>query len=485
MTRIMGAATRYLVATAVIALLAAVLINLRDEEISPQARAMTGFAPPAVADESNAYVALLGLSAPPGIEPLAEGLQLVADRDEATTGDPFARERIAHDAPDPDASADDRIAVQGDRDASCDIFNEPCLPFAKARAGAVRTLLADNALLTERYLRAQKLPAFASIAIADKDRANAERSNLEQIHALLLTNAALSAQQRNATDACDFLLADGSFWRRVLSSGGTALADKLLAFRALSEDVRLGSEMIAAAAFDSDACAPSFRTLLIPLTGDERSLANAFRIAFRPAVHMLASWPDPALSVEPESWPDRYLKETPVYDLFYRRNASINRCARLFAALEALAAAPAPRFAAARDTFLGETSDLSSPGPRWIYNPLGNLLLGRHLTFYVDYVAHAHGVAAYIALVRAQLELRLAGVPPKQVPGLLEHGGPDFKNPFDGRPFSWNPDRRTLSFDALDRRWRRWGATVPITVPEPAAAAPRAVPAFATMTLRR
>ncbi len=482
-TRIAAVAATCLAAAAAAALVAAILINLRDQDISPQARAMASFAPPAVAAESNAYVALLGLSAPPNIAPLAEGARLIAERDDALTGDPLARERAPHDEYDRDAPAEDRIAVNGDRELTCDIFDEPCLPFAKARADAIRALLADNALLTERYLHARALPAFASIAIADQRRADVERSNLGRVHALLLTSAALDVQERNAAHACDFLLTDGLFWRRVLS-GDTALGDKLSAFRALSEDVRLASEMIASTSFDAGACAPSFRALLSPLSPDEISLANAFRMAFLPAVRLLTAWPDPATSVEPESWPDRHLKETPVYDLFYRRNASINRCAQLFTDLEALAAAPTLRFAAARSEFLDRTSDLSSLGPGWIYNPLGKLLLGKHIPFQVDYIAHAHGVAAYVALVRAQLELRLIGVPIAQVPHFLEHEGSAIENPFDGRPFRWNPERRTLSFDPLDRRWRRWGAAAPIAVPEPAVAAPPTALDFATMTVR-
>ena len=146
------------------------------------------------------------------------------------------------------------------------------------------------------------------------------------MHAVLLTVAALDAQQQHAAEACSFLQADGAFWRRMLSGAGT-LGDKLSAFRALAEDARLASELIASKAFDAPSCGPSLRMLLAPLTARELSLADAFRMAFVPTVRMLASWPDPAVSVEPESWADRHLKETPLYDLFYRRNASINRSA--------------------------------------------------------------------------------------------------------------------------------------------------------------
>jgi hypothetical protein len=442
----------------------AVLINLRDPEISGQARAMAHFELPAIAAEGNAYVALLGLTAPARVDALTEGKRLAAERDGAISADPFARQRLPHEERETDPEHDDHLTFAGDLDAACDIFNEPCLPFARARDGAVRALFTGNRMLIDRYEQARRMQGFAAVPIADKRRADIERSNLGRVHAVLLTVAALDAQQLLAAEACSFLEADGAFWRRMLSGAGT-LGDKLSAFRALAEDARLASELIASTAFDAAACGPSLRMLLAPLTAGELSLADAFRAAFVPTVRMLASWPDPAISVEPESWADRHLKETPLYDLFYRRNASINRSAEVYAGLAALAAQPTSRFIAARDAFVADSSDLASVGPSWIYNPLGKTLVARHLPLHVDYIAHAHGVAAYVKLVRMQLELKLAAVSLADVPQFLERAGDDGANPLDGRPFRWDRERRSLSFDPLDRRWRRWGTSAAITGP--------------------
>jgi hypothetical protein len=448
-------------AATVCALAAAVLINLRDPEISPQARVMAHFKLPAIAPEGNAYLVLLGLTAPPRVDPMAEGKRLAAESDSALSADPFARQRLPHEEREADSDQDDHLAFTGDLDAGCDIFSEPCLPFARARDHAVRALFAGNRLLIDRYEQARRLPGFAAIAIADKHRADIERSNLGRVHAVLLTVAALDAQQLRAAEACGFLQADGAFWRRMLSGAGS-LGDKLSAFRALAEDARLASELIASNVFDAASCGSTLRMLLAPLTAKELSLADAFRIAFVPTVRMLASWPDPAISVEPESWADRHLKETPLYDLFYRRNASINRSAELYAGIAELAAQPSSRFMAARDAFAADSSDLASVGPSWIYNPLGKALIARHVPVHVDYIAHAHGIATYLKLVRMQLGLRLAAVPLAEVPQFLERAGPDGLNPLDGRPFRWDREHRSLSFDPFDRRWRRWGTSVTI-----------------------
>jgi hypothetical protein len=462
--RIAKLAASTLAGAALFALVLAILINLRDPEISGEARAMAHFELPAIAPEGNAYLVLLGLTAPPRVDALAEGRRLADERDAALSADPFARQRLPHEEREVDPEQDDHLTFAGDLDAGCDIFSEPCLPFARARDRAVRALFTGNRLLIDRYERARRMPGFAAVPIADTRRADIERSNLSRVHAVLLTVAALDAQEMHAAEACGFLQADGAFWRRMLSGAGT-LGDKLSAFRALAEDARLASEMIGSKAFDGADCGPLLRMLLTPLTAEELSVANAFRMAFVPIVRMLASWPDPAISVEPESWVDRHLKETPLYDLFYRRNASINRSAELYAGLAALAAQPTPRFIAARDAFVADSGDLMSIGPSWIYNPLGKALVGRHLLLHVDYIAHAHGAAAYLKLVRMQLELRLAAVSLAEVPQFLERAGPDSANPLDGKPFRWDREHRSLSFDPLDRRWRRWGTSVTIAGP--------------------
>ncbi|HEY2864825.1 MAG TPA: hypothetical protein VGK37_14495 [Casimicrobiaceae bacterium] len=454
-----GAAAAVLAALAV-----AALINMRDAEISTQARSMARFVPAAIPADNNAYVALLGLTAPRRSDPLAEGRRLIAERASEAPADPFAGRRPTHPTGDPGPDEDEQITLVGDVDAGCDIFNEPCLPFARTREGAIRTLIANNQLLIDRYHGTQRMSGFAVVPIPDTGRLAIEWSVLGRVHALLLTGAALDAQQGRAAEACGFLRDDGEFWRQVLS-GAATLGDKLSAFRALSEDARLGSEIIEAVSFDAGACGPPLRTLLTPLTGQQQSLADAYRMAFVPMLRMLASWPDPAVSVEPESWADRHLKETPVYELFYRRNASINRCAVVFDGLAALAAEPAPRFAAARDAFLAGNRDLTSVGPGSLYNPLGKTLLGRHLPLNVDYIAHAHGVAAYIKLVRTQLELRLARVPAADVAQFLETAAPVSTNPFDGRPFGWDRERLRISFDPIDRRWRRWGTSATVSSP--------------------
>ena len=462
--RIAKLAAWTLAAVAVCALAAAVLINLRDPEISSQARAMAHFELPAMAAEGNAYLVLLGLSAPPGVDPLGEGRRLAAERDAASSADPFARQRPPREEHEIDPEHDEHLIFSGDPDASCDIFSEPCLPFALARDRAVRALFAGNRLLIDRYEQARRMPGFAAVPIADGRRAGTERDNLGRVHAVLLTAAALDAQQLHAADACAFLQADGAFWRRMLSGAGT-LGDKLSAFRALAGDARLASELIASTSFDAAVCGPPLRMLLAPLTAEELSLAGAFRIAFVPMARMLASWPDPAISVEPEPWADRHLKETPLYELFYRRNATINRSAELYAGLAALAAQPPSRFIAAREAFVADSSDLATVGPSWVYNPLGKSLIARHLAMQVDYIAHAHGVAAYLKLVRMQLELNLAAVPLAEVPQFVERAGADGANPLDGQPFRWDSEHRSLSFDPPDRRWRRWGTNVTVAGP--------------------
>src|SRR5690242_15905396 len=98
------------------ALLLFVLVNLRDADISVQARSMARFAAEPIDADGNAYIALLGLTAPPGADPVAEGKRLAADYDGSIEADPFARRRLPRRQLDNERGQDDQVVFAGDFD---------------------------------------------------------------------------------------------------------------------------------------------------------------------------------------------------------------------------------------------------------------------------------------------------------------------------------------------------------------------------------
>ena len=77
--RIALAAAKWLVVVSGVALLLVVLVNLRDEDLTPEAKALAEFEPPTVPDGQNAFVALTGFDAPMGGDPIAAGARAVKE----------------------------------------------------------------------------------------------------------------------------------------------------------------------------------------------------------------------------------------------------------------------------------------------------------------------------------------------------------------------------------------------------------------------
>ena len=95
-----------------------------------------------------------------------------------------------------------------------------------------------------------------------------------------------------------------------------------------------------------------------------------------------------------------------------------------------------------------------------VYNPVGKILVEiarPHMTFTSPAFSRA-----YINLVRAQLEIRLAMTLSDRVQAFLSSAGAETRNPYDGMPFTWDAATGTLSFLPQSQRWRDWGTPVSV-----------------------
>ena len=97
----------------------------------------------------------------------------------------------------------------------------------------------------------------------------------------------------------------------------------------------------------------------------------------------------------------------------------------------------------------------SNPDISWLYNPIGKSLVRIAMPAYPDFIARVFDLAAYVQLVRAQLEARLANVASDQMPSFLGAVGPDARNPYTGQSFTWDAATHKLSFTPMSNHpWR-------------------------------
>jgi hypothetical protein len=151
------------VALVCIAFVAAVVVlNLFDEELSPNV-AVLAIRPQPVPARDNAYLALLGIDAPAGVDPIDEGLRLV-EENEREIARPMSDRRREFD----EAYREGKFAprVSAPRFPACEAPAIPCLRASLIREPALRAQLEASGLQVERYLQTLQLPAFDETAKA-------------------------------------------------------------------------------------------------------------------------------------------------------------------------------------------------------------------------------------------------------------------------------------------------------------------------------
>jgi hypothetical protein len=449
-------------------ILIVVVINWKDEELSDGATALAKFHPPVLPNAQNAYLALVGFDAPAGSNPVTEGARIVAAHNaavEARKSLPPAQRAEALE------SAAAKAGVSGANLQfrwSGKPFGDPLglasLPQAMERGGEIADLQKLNAELFRRYLALQQMPAFADVSTPDIASVSLGNGVFNGPRMVLLSKAALDAQTHHEPAALAYFAADIAFWRRVLVGRGS-LVDKMIAVRMLGADLREVADLLALPAFDAHAYAAPLRQILSPLTPVELDASPMFNREFGLNLNSLSATFAQARadsSVGLLEW----FEHGPLSGRFLlKENATLNIVARDTLLLSTGSPAAYPKI---RDALNDQAKAAFEPWKGSLYNPLGKVLVAVSAPSYLEYLARLCDLAAYQALVRAQLELRLANVAASDVSFYLVTAPAATKNPYTGYIFNWNPATRSLSFEPNSIRWREWGASVTLPpIPAP------------------
>jgi len=455
--RIALATIKWLAIVGGAALVVVLLVNSRDEALTPEASSLAELQTSALPNAQNAYLVLIGFDAPPGVEPTAAGASLVAENNASAASDPVGWGRISKLAgKDASVEREAQLKFVGNLNALHDPLDGGCLPQALEHAHDIRSMIEANEVLVARYLAMQRLPAYANTSVPDILQSTPPAAGWIASRRLLLMRSCLDLQSGQVAGALEFLAADSDMWRRVLGYG--ALLDEMIAVRGLASDLKVLSDLIDVATFDVGANEAKLRQILAPLTAVELNMVSAFRREFELQVNLITELPKEVANDKTAGWIDRLTNGS----LFFKPNATVNLTAKLFSGLLKIANSPPSEYVVLQGALQREIRAQSEPAISWIYNPIGRQLATLTVPSYADaeYVTRVFDLAAYANLVRAQLELRLAAIPPAQVPQFLTAAGPETQDPYTKLPFRWNASDNSLSFDPKSSRWREWSTKV-------------------------
>src|SRR5258707_4454120 len=119
-----------------------VLINLRDEALTPEAQSLAEFHRPSLPDEQNAYLALVGFDAPSDGDPIAAGVQIVEKHDADAAADPMGAQRAERMTL--WAVREGHLKFVVDKDSLCDPISKPCLQPSLTDPAQLRAMAEAN-----------------------------------------------------------------------------------------------------------------------------------------------------------------------------------------------------------------------------------------------------------------------------------------------------------------------------------------------------
>jgi hypothetical protein len=347
-------------------------------------------------------------------------------------------------------------AQLADAERLCGLGNTEAAPYRCIEHARLDrdALVADHRELLDDYRRLWRYASFTNLQPDQFDGPLLPWSLVLQAKRLLHTEVALLLVDGEADRAVADLADDLAMWRRVLGSEQVDLIDKMVAQRALLGGYLFAGEVLRELP-DEVARSDRLAAPLSPLTVAETQLAGALTSEYRPRARLImdllesASRPAQPESHEADSaWvDDPRLLRAPLL----QPNASLNQ---LHEALQQQRSADQMSCRQIRD--IAAAGHPTAPRPsgmqwrQWLFNPVGNILLGIAEPDYGRYRERLCDLLAVQRLTSLQRELRLRGLQLDDAPAVALRDMARYHDPYTETAFV--REAAGLRFDANDAR---------------------------------
>ncbi|MDR0771106.1 MAG: hypothetical protein LBE75_07890 [Burkholderiales bacterium] len=455
----------------------AVLINLRDEPLSDEARALLETKPVNVPDNENIFVAMAGFNAPEGEDIFEFGRKRIEEIEKELAKDPSGFRMILRG--EKEKNEGELRWKKTEPPFDCLSGKETdLLECAHLQKERLEKTLAANETLVRRYRLSRELPHYTA---PQNPHAwfflGSFSGSLTQ--GALKAQALLDIESGNAEEGWAFFKKDMVFWRQILK-GKNYLIDTMAATGRMTSEVYRLSLLLSSPTVDVEKYAMEWRELLMPLSPEQAHMRPALEGEIR-SIYSLSQaykkWTSfqEAAELKQEyrycwlwefgkcsSW--RWWLEQNGQNLFFQPNATFNYAVPFHKTWLKLTNLSRKDYMEQRDDSFASLSELSEPGIRWVYNPYGKWMASRNSLIDYGFVETLHDLDAYLRLVRLQLELRLAKIPSEEIPAFIEQLDEAYCSPCSD--FSWDAETRMLSFQPYHEKSFTRHASASVYVPE-------------------
>lgn len=435
----------------IVTCLAVLGINWRDQPPSEAALQLLKLSAsqPAVADQDNAYVYMMGFSADPAQEPQALGARRIASALTLLEKSPDA---FIPDLPDkardfkPKRSAELQALLK-----TCNTtVDAPCMKALDSGGNTLADWLASEPLLLERYKALLTRPAYVQRLPFQINTPLPPYIQVQEGQKLLLAQAWQLAAQGDAAAVNKLLTQDIAFWRQKLAASDSLIA-KMVAARAVQRNLvwghailrRLPSALMAHSMPQpwTTPMSDAERAMLPSLTGEWVASNSIFKHSregsFSETDGTLKSW----------------LSDTLFLPLLQPQDSS-NKHAQELLSLDAALQAPYAQYPAAveRARLMAEKDrdeSLSMFFLKRIYNPVGEVLLSIGRPDLISYAVRVSDLEGLRRMTVLSAELHSQGAATGDMAQKLADAAA--RNPYTGQPFTWDASAKAVVFTGLEK----------------------------------
>jgi hypothetical protein len=435
----------------IVAYLVLLGVNWRDQPPSEAALRLMKLSAsqPAVADQDNAYVYLMGFSADPAQEPQALGTQRIASALAQLEKSPDA---FMGDFPDkehdfkPQRSAELQALLKTCRTT----VDAPCLKALDNSGKILADWLASEPLLLERYKALLTRMAYVQRLPFQMNTPLPPYPQVYEGQKFLLVQAWQLAAQGDAAGVNKLLTQDIAFWRQNLAASDSLIA-KMLATRAVQRNFVWGNAILRRLppALMTHGMPQPWTT---PLSDAERAMLPSLTGEWVASNSFFKHTKEDGFP-EIDWTPKSRLSDAILQPLLQPQDNS-NKLAQELVSLDAAMQVPYAQYPAAveRARVMGKKDRDESVFMFFlerIYNPVGEVLLSIARPDFISYAVWVSDLEGLRRMAVLTTELRSQGAGTGDVAQKLAEA--PARHPYTGQPFAWDASAKAVVFTGLER----------------------------------
>jgi len=415
-----------------------VAFNAIDESLSPEAQKLLVERKFVLKDEDNAFFAVWGMTAAEDADPHAAGKRVVALlKDKISVPAPVVKEESY-------AGGIGKLKVAAEIGKLCDWAKQDCYAKLSAATERAAPLAAEHRVLLERYVGLSRYKGYEDVMPPTLVTPVPPMQNLLSMATLQMLFAIADVKRGDAAAGLN-RLEPGVASARMMLGTSDELIGKMIAVAVLH---RYAIVLAGLANEAPDAFAAERERVakwLAPLSAAERNAGPALQGEFRSVHAFLRNF-----ALDPRTAAAMGESQSSVPDWLRLRGLQVNATANLRAAIAAeeqrLALLPADElpgevagFRRKQDAFKDSLSGIA-----W-RNPTGRHLAAEMTWDATEYMLRLHDLDAHLRLTALAIEIRAGKLEPEAVAGFVNSAGAPALDPYSGKPFQWDAEKRELS----------------------------------------